>query len=237
MSNFTEMDCYLFGQATHYDIYRKMGAHKMTIEGEEGVCFDVWAPHADRVYVIGEFNGWNETSHEMKRVTPETMGVYELFVPGVQIGCMYKFLIIAQDGRKLYKADPYANYAQLRPETASIVTDISNFLWSDTEWMNARKKLSKEEVYEQPMAIYEVHPGSWMRHPEVDVLVDEAWKIPGVIGSRITGGGFGGCTVSIVKDASVDEFKEKLTKAYEEKVGKTPEFYVVSIGDGPSRLI
>ena len=73
MSNFTEMDCYLFGQATHYDIYRKMGAHKMTIEGEEGVCFDVWAPHADRVYVIGEFNGWNETSHEMKRVTPETM--------------------------------------------------------------------------------------------------------------------------------------------------------------------
>ena len=165
MSNFTEMDCYLFGQATHYDIYRKMGAHKMTIEGEEGVCFDVWAPHADRVYVIGEFNGWNETSHEMKRVTPETMGVYELFVPGVQIGCMYKFLIIAQDGRKLYKADPYANYAQLRPETASIVTDISNFLWSDSEWMNARKKLSKEEVYEQPMAIYEVHPGSWMRHP------------------------------------------------------------------------
>ena len=98
MSNFTEMDCYLFGQATHYDIYRKMGAHKMTIEGEEGVCFDVWAPHADRVYVIGEFNGWNETSHEMKRVTPETMGVYELFVPGVQLGCMYKFLIIAQDG-------------------------------------------------------------------------------------------------------------------------------------------
>ena len=168
MSNFTEMDCYLFGQATHYDIYRKMGAHKMTIEGEEGVCFDVWAPHADRVYVIGEFNGWNETSHEMKRVTPETMGVYELFVPGVQIGCMYKFLIIAQDGRKLYKADPYANYAQLRPETASIVTDISNFLWSDSEWMNARKKLSKEEVYEQPMAIYEVHPGSWMRHPGRD---------------------------------------------------------------------
>lgn len=168
MSNFTEMDCYLFGQATHYDIYRKMGAHKMTIEGEEGVCFDVWAPHADRVYVIGEFNGWNETSHEMKRVTPETMGVYELFVPGVQLGCMYKFLIIAQDGRKLYKADPYANYAQLRPETASIVTDISNFLWSDSEWMSARKKLSKEEVYEQPLAIYEVHPGSWMRHPGRD---------------------------------------------------------------------
>lgn len=165
MSNFTEMDCYLFGQATHYDIYRKMGAHVMTENGESGVCFDVWAPHADRVYVIGEFNGWNETSHEMHRVEPDTMGVYELFVPGVKLGCMYKYLIIAKDGRHLYKADPYANYAQLRPETASIVTDISHFKWTDTTWMKHRASLTKETIYEQPMAIYEVHPGSWMRHP------------------------------------------------------------------------
>lgn len=165
MSNFTEMDCYLFGQATHYDIYRKMGAHVMTEKGESGVCFDVWAPHADRVYVIGEFNGWNETSHEMHRVEPDTMGVYELFVPGVKLGCMYKYLIIARDGRRLYKADPYANYAQLRPETASIVTDISHFKWTDTTWMKHRALLTKETIYEQPMAIYEVHPGSWMRHP------------------------------------------------------------------------
>ena len=165
MSNFTEMDCYLFGQATHYDIYRKMGAHVMTENGESGVCFDVWAPHADRVYVFGEFNGWNETSHEMHRVDPDTMGVYELFVPGVKSGCMYKYLIIAKDGRHLYKADPYANYAQLRPETASIVTDISHFKWTDTTWMKHRATLTKETIYEQPMAIYEVHPGSWMRHP------------------------------------------------------------------------
>ena len=165
MSNFTEMDCYLFGQATHYDIYRKMGAHVMTENGESGVCFDVWAPRADRVYVIGEFNGWNETSHEMHRVEPDTMGVYELFVPGVKLGCMYKYLIIARDGRRLYKADPYANYAQLRPETASIVTDISHFKWTDTTWMKHRALLTKETIYEQPMAIYEVHPGSWMRHP------------------------------------------------------------------------
>lgn len=165
MSNFTEMDCYLFGQATHYDIYRKMGAHVMTENGESGVCFDVWAPHADRVYVIGEFNGWNETSHEMHRVEPDTMGVYELFVPGVKLGCMYKYLIIARDGRRLYKADPYANYAQLRPETASIVTDISHFKWTDTTWMKHRALLTKETIYEQPMAIYEVHLGSWMRHP------------------------------------------------------------------------
>ncbi|MCI7106545.1 MAG: 1,4-alpha-glucan branching protein GlgB [Lachnospiraceae bacterium] len=165
MSNFTEMDCYLFGQATHYDIYRKMGAHVMTVDGETGVCFDVWAPHADKVYVFGEFNNWSEYSHEMKRVKPETMGVYELFVPGVEIGTMYKFLIVARDGRRLYKADPYANYAQLRPETASIVTDISNFRWSDQLWMENRSKLTEETMYEQPMAIYEVHPGSWMRHP------------------------------------------------------------------------
>ena len=168
MSNFTEMDCYLFGQATHYDIYRKMGAHVMTVNGESGVGFDVWAPHADRVYVIGEFNGWNENSHEMHRVEPDTMGVYELFVPGVKLGCMYKYLIIAKDGRHLYKADPYANYAQLRPETASIVTDISHFKWTDTTWMKHRATLTKQTIYEQPMAIYEVHPGSWMRHPGRD---------------------------------------------------------------------
>ena len=168
MSNFTEMDCYLFGQATHYDIYRKMGAHVMTVNGESGVCFDVWAPHADRVYVIGEFNGWNENSHEMHRVEPDTMGVYELFVPGVKLGCMYKYLIIAKDGRHLYKADPYANYAQLRPETASIVTDISHFKWTDTTWLKHRATLTKQTIYEQPMAIYEVHPGSWMRHPGRD---------------------------------------------------------------------
>ena len=168
MSNFTEMDCYLFGQATHYDIYRKMGAHVMTMNGVKGVCFEVWAPHAKQVYVFGEFNNWDETSHEMKRVDPDTMGVYELFVPGVKIGCMYKFIIVTQDGNRLYKADPYANYAQLRPETASIVTDISKFKWSDDAWMKARAALTKETVYEQPMTIYEVHPGSWMRHPGRD---------------------------------------------------------------------
>ena len=165
MSNFTEMDCYLFGQATHYDIYRKMGAHLMTVGKKKGVCFDVWAPHAYAVYVIGDFNGWNETSHQMQRVEPETMGVYELFVPGVEAGCRYKFLIETQDGDRLYKADPYANYAQRRPETASVVTDISHFKWTDTVWMEARAQLDEETVYEQPMAIYEVHIGSWMRHP------------------------------------------------------------------------
>jgi 1,4-alpha-glucan branching enzyme len=124
MSYFTEMDSYLFGQGTNYEIYRKMGAHLITVDGKKGVCFNVWAPHADKVFVIGDFNGWDEQSDEMQRVEPATMGVYELFIPGVKAGCMYKFLIVTASGERLYKADPFANYAQLRPETASIVTDI-----------------------------------------------------------------------------------------------------------------
>ena len=165
MSNFTEMDCYLFGQATHYDIYRKLGAHLMTMDGRKGVCFDVWAPKATRVFVIGDFNNWNESAHELFRVNPAEMGVFEAFIPGVQKGAMYKFLIYTPDGRKLYKSDPYANYAQLRPETASIVTDISNFKWTDNAWMTNRAETAQKDLYGQPMAIYEVHLGSWKRHP------------------------------------------------------------------------
>ena len=165
MSNFTELDSYLFGQGTHYDIYKKLGAHIQMRKNTKGVCFNVWAPNAEKVYVIGEFNNWNETSHEMKRVEPEGMGIYELFIPKVQKGSLYKYLIITKDGRKLYKADPYANYAELRPGTASAVTDIDHFVWSDSEWMDHRRSIGKDGVYEQPMTIYEVHPGSWKRHP------------------------------------------------------------------------
>ena len=165
MNNFTEMDCYLFGQGTHYDIYRKMGAHAATVDGKKGVMFDVWAPHAASVAVIGDFNGWNENQYWMNRVQPESMGVYELFIPGVKEGALYKFLIYTPDGRKLYKADPFANYAELRPGTASVVTDISHFKWSDSVWMKSRAEAAKEDIYAQPMSIYEVHPGSWMRHP------------------------------------------------------------------------
>lgn len=164
MSNFTDMDCYLFGQGTHYDIYRKMGAHLAKHGKTEGVCFNVWAPHAAEVFVIGDFNNWDETACRMKRVDPETMGVYELFVPGVKEGALYKFLIHTSDGRKLYKADPFANFAELRPGTASRVTDIAHFKWTDSAWMKNRAATS-DDIYAQPMTIYEVHPGSWMRHP------------------------------------------------------------------------
>lgn len=163
MANFTELDRYLFGQATHYDIYRKLGAHFAEVKGVKGVYFDLWAPNAERVFLIGSFNGWNETANEMTRLKPETMGIYELFIPGLQEGELYKYLIETKDGKRLYKADPYANYAELRPGTASAVADIEHFKWTDSKWMENRKK--EEDVYAQPMAIYEVHPGSWKRHP------------------------------------------------------------------------
>ncbi|MCI7522560.1 1,4-alpha-glucan branching protein GlgB [Roseburia hominis] len=164
MANFSELDRYLFGQATHYEIYRKLGAHPTDEYGIRGVCFDLWAPNAARVWVIGSFNGWDEGANEMKCLEPQTMGIFELFIPGVEEGDLYKYLIETKDGKRLYKADPYANYAELRPGTASAVADIEHFKWSDAEWMKERAT-HKEDVYEQPLAIYEVHPGSWMRHP------------------------------------------------------------------------
>ena len=161
MSNITEYDMYLFGNGTHYEIFRKMGAHPFADKRKKGIVFDVWAPHAKEVYLIGEFNGWNEKSHPMERLEPA--GIYELAVKEAKIGQMYKYLIITEDGRKLYKADPFANYAELRPGTASRIADINGFTWKDQRWME--KRAAKESVYEEPMAIYEVHPGSWMRHP------------------------------------------------------------------------
>ena len=121
----TELDTYLFGQGTHYEIYNKMGAHLAVKNGKEGVYFVVWAPKAKEVYVVGDFNDWRAYGYDMKPVSDG--GVYELFVEGARAGQCYKFLIISQDGEALYKADPYANAAQLRPETASVITDLTGF--------------------------------------------------------------------------------------------------------------
>ena len=163
MGNFTELEMYLFGQATHYDIYKKLGAHPAEIRKKKGILFDVWAPHAAEVYVIGTFNDWNETANPMRRLEPAGIGIFEAFIPKAELGDLYKYLIITPDGRKLYKADPYANYAEVRPGTASRIADIEHFKWTDDKWMDKRKQT--EDVYAEPMAIYEVHPGSWMRHP------------------------------------------------------------------------
>ncbi len=161
MGNITEYDMYLFGTGVHYDIYKKLGAHPDTVDGEDGVYFAVWAPNAQRVWVFGTFDNWSETELEMTRLEPN--GIYERFVPGAKVGDLYKYLILTGDGRKLYKADPYANWAEMRPHTASRVADISKLQWSDHTWM--KKRMETENIYEKPMNIYEVHPGSWRRHP------------------------------------------------------------------------
>ncbi len=155
-----ELDHYLFGQGNHYEIYKKLGAHEVTVKGKKGVYFAVWAPHAKSVSVIGDFNGWDEDANCMERQEP--LGIYVGFVPGVKAGDLYKFCIETQKGDRLYKADPFANYAELRPGTASRVADISNLKWTDSKWMTARQNWNNED---KPVSIYEVHIGSWMRHP------------------------------------------------------------------------
>ena len=162
MGHVTEYDMYLFGEGTHYNIYEKLGAHPGKKGRKKGIYFDVWAPNASNVWVIGSFNDWDETATPMERLEPN--GIYEAFVPEAKMGDMYKYLIETSEGEYLYKADPYANYAELRPGTASRIADISELKWTDDVWMEQRAK--QTDVYEQPLSIYEVHPGSWMRHPD-----------------------------------------------------------------------
>jgi len=159
---FSDLDQYLFGHATHYELYKKMGAHEDTVDGQKGCWFNVWAPNAVAVSVIGDFNGWDEYASPMHKVAD--MGVYETFIPGAAVGQLYKYLIISRDGRKLYKADPYGFWAEKRPGNASRIADIS-YKWSDGTWMKNRTKL---EPKTEALSIYEVHPGSWMKHPYSD---------------------------------------------------------------------
>ena len=154
-----ELDHYLFGQGNHYEIYKKLGAHEVTA-GKKGVYFAVWAPHAKSVSVIGEFNGWDAAADRMERQEP--LGIYTVFVPEAKDGQMYKYCIETESGELIYKADPFANYAELRPGTASRITDVSHLKWTDDRWMESRKKWDNKE---NPLSIYEVQMGSWMRHP------------------------------------------------------------------------
>ncbi len=157
----TEMDRYLFGQGTHYEIYKLMGAHPTKQKGKDGVYFVVWAPRAQEVAVVGDFNGWDPNENIMK--CDNDMGIYQLFIPGVKSGDLYKFCITSPSGELLYKADPYANYAEKRPGNASRVYDITNFKWNDSVWMKNRQNY---DVNKNAMSIYEVHPGSWRKHPQ-----------------------------------------------------------------------
>ena len=154
-------DQYLFAQGTHYDIYKKLGAHPSEENGVKGMFFAVWAPNAASVHVIGTFNGWNEDEYPMEKIG--LGGIHQLFIPGVGENELYKYLIRTPSGEKLYKADPFANYTEMRPGNASKTYDISKFKWTDNTWMKAR---DGKDYTKEPVAIYECHIGSWMKHPD-----------------------------------------------------------------------
>lgn len=154
----SEMDRYLFGQGTHYEIYEKLGAHPMTLNGTKGVYFAVWAPHAVSVSLVGDFNNWDPESHPMTLL--ETSGIYEIFAPGLKEGSLYKFAIATQTGKLLFKADPYARSAEFRPGTASVVASDTSYKWSDSAWLQKRRTTNPREA---AMSIYEVHLGSWRK--------------------------------------------------------------------------
>ena len=175
----SEYDRYLFAKGTHYDIYNKMGARlvrqnlDITKEdtpqsGVKGVAFTVWAPSAKCVSVIGEFNQWHTKRHPMRLLGAS--GVWELFIPGLVEGDLYKFHIVQADGKEVDKADPYGRYSQLRPASASVVFGKDKYKWKDKKWLTSRKK---KDYNKEPMNIYEVHLGSWKRDEENQFLTYE----------------------------------------------------------------
>ena len=157
---YTERELKKFEAGIFYNIYEKMGAHPMTIDGVEGVYFSVWAPCAMRVSVVGDFNLWDGRRHQMRKLGEGDASVFELFIPGLKPGCLYKYEVKTRAGEPMLKCDPYANYAELRPNNASIVWDIGTYQWKDQEWM---KKRAASDTKDKPFNIYEVHLGSWIR--------------------------------------------------------------------------
>jgi 1,4-alpha-glucan branching enzyme len=156
------LDEHLLVEGTHKLLYEKLGAHVLTHEGVEGVHFAVWAPHALRVSVVGDFNAWDGRRHAMRKRIDS--GMWEIFIPDIGEGSVYKFEILSAQGELLpLKADPFGYAAELRPSTASVVAHTENFHWNDGDWMAARARLDARRA---PVSIYEVHLGSWRRHPD-----------------------------------------------------------------------
>ena len=173
---FTSEDLKKFAAGIHYSIYDKMGAHPMTINGVSGVYFSVWAPCALRVSVVGDFNLWDGRRHQMRRIGEGDGSIFELFIPGLTTGLIYKYEVKTKAGLPMLKADPYGNYAQLRPDNASVVWDINQYQWNDKAWMDKRARTNTKD---KPFNIYEVHLGSWMRK---ETAKDEAGE--DIVGSE-----------------------------------------------------
>ena len=161
----TDMDRYLFGNGTHYELFNKLGAHPKTYKGKKGMYFAVWAPHAKAVSLVCDRNNWMPGADPMTML--ETSEIWEIFIPKMGLGELYKFAITTTSGKILFKADPFAFSSEYRPGTASVTADIDNFKWSDDQWMTNRRQ---EDILKSPLSIYEVHIGSWKKkdRPEKD---------------------------------------------------------------------
>ena len=159
-SLFQDLDRYLIGEGRHHELYRCLGAHVRTVDDQPGVNFAVWAPNARSVQIVGDFNGWDGRNHTARVM--EHLGIWELFVPGAKVGDKYKFRILNQHGEWIDKTDPVGFAAELPPLTASIVTDLGGFQWSDQEWLDRRREWNPMHA---PMNVYEVHLGSWQKGP------------------------------------------------------------------------
>ena len=157
-----DVDLHLFAEGKHYRLYEKLGAHPTEIDGVEGTCFAVWAPNARSVSVVGEFNQWDGRRHPMRRLNS---GVWELFVPGVERGAIYKYEIKTREGHLRTKTDPFALWMEVRPANASVVWGLGDYRWGDGYWMERRRSLDHRR---EPMLVYEVHLGSWRRVPDED---------------------------------------------------------------------
>ena len=157
-SALTDLDLHLFGEGNHHHIYRKLGAHLDVVDGVAGTRFAVWAPNARAVSLVGDFNAWDGGRDPLQRIG--NSGVWQLFVPGLGVGALYKFEIRTAHDHRLLKADPYGFQMQLRPDNASIVADIGTHQWGDAAWLAQRQKWDPARA---PISIYEVHPGSWRR--------------------------------------------------------------------------
>ncbi|MBW2506564.1 MAG: 1,4-alpha-glucan branching protein GlgB [Deltaproteobacteria bacterium] len=155
-----EIDRYLFNSGTHYRLYNKLGAHRTSINDIDGTLFRVWAPAARRVSVIGNFNSWDGRLHQMRSI--ENSGIWEIFIPGITENELYKYEIRTQYKDLLIKSDPFQFFGELRPRTASKVFSLDNYSWNDSRWLEKRKS---SKPYDKPIAIYEVHLGSWRRDP------------------------------------------------------------------------
>jgi 1,4-alpha-glucan branching enzyme len=152
----TDYDIYLFGEGNHHRIYEKLGAHLTEVNGVKGVHFAVWAPNARSTSVLGDFNSWDGRKHQMARIGN---GIWELFIPGLDVGAHYKYEIKNQHGHIYEKSDPYGFQQEVRPKTASIVTDLDSYTWNDNDWMEQRRHT---EPLTQPISVYEMHLGSWL---------------------------------------------------------------------------